>query len=167
MGDTLKFLSVEYDSGSNQFVQHIRRSSVNDLEKIINCECVNCATFDIDDDFFDVWYDDDFLNKPEPIPTFYLSSYQILCGNLVFAKTDDEGETIGLTARERSKIWKFYLSHFHLLIKYLAEYHTENFLLNLTVNDHCLPALKGIYKDFGNYFSCPPVDDQFRKFGVI
>ena len=196
MSDTLQVLSLEYDSKSNMFVKHVRsiirlhdedensdNSNCDDddeyfddddddsfleaLHGILKCEYVNCADFEIDDEVFNVWFDDNFLEKPKPIPTFYLDEYQIIYNNLVFTKTDDEGNTLGLTAEEMSKVWIFYLRHFHLLIKYLAEYHTENFLLNIAINDHCLPTLKGIYKSFKQHFRCEPVDEQFKKFGVI
>ena len=63
----------------------------------------------------DVWFDDCFLFQEEPKPSFIiknfplpmLTDYDILiCGPIVFASCDEEGETISLTSEALNEIKK-------------------------------------------------------------
>ena len=47
-----------------------------------------------------MWSDDEALLKDNPVPTLYLNDDLILFGNLVFAKSDENGETLGLTVAD-------------------------------------------------------------------
>jgi hypothetical protein len=75
---------------------------------------LNHATFAVSqDDELDIWYDDEFLLKGDPLPTLIiknskepkLTDYDIfLCGNIMFASHDKEGDTVSLTDKAKQKL---------------------------------------------------------------
>lgn len=48
----------------------------------------------------DVWYNKDFAADPGSEPSFLANDVTLLCGNLVFARADKDGELLGLTDEE-------------------------------------------------------------------
>lgn len=60
--------------------------------------------FELNGKLFDVWFDDEFLLHDPVVPTALLPNGDLLCGNLVFAKSDEEGNTVGLTDDEAAMV---------------------------------------------------------------
>lgn len=172
---TFDVLSIEYDSASNKFVQHVRTISrdhdgeaTDDLHNLIPCNYLGETEIEVNDEYFTVWHDGEFLNKPNPVPTFYFDSYRILCGNIVFTKMNEDGYTIGLTRQEINMLWSFYLRKFIDLINYLNG--IPDFMKRLAMNDYCLPRLSGIYGSFRKAFrgsdAVNAIDRYFKSFEV-
>ena len=61
-GSLLRVFALECDDESRTISPHVRYISpanvLNDLYKIINCDCVTCTQIEVNDKFFDVWSDD-------------------------------------------------------------------------------------------------------------
>ena len=60
------------------------------MYKIIGCETVDILEIEAAGKFYDVYFDDEFLLKDNPVPTLYLDNENVLCGNLVFTMSDEE-----------------------------------------------------------------------------
>ena len=83
-------------------VKTIQIKEFEDYYKYLNCDCFDIVTRRIGKQKlpFDIFCDDEGLLKFH-IPTAYNSKNQtMLVGNLIFSKTDNEGETISLTPEE-------------------------------------------------------------------
>lgn len=64
---------------------------------VVDIRCVNIKGID-----FDIWFDDEFMLREEaPIPTMPLPNGDVLCGKVLIAKNNEDGDTIGLTAEEK------------------------------------------------------------------
>ena len=116
------YYKVERDEEGNVF-----RTSMNPVEvtnksgerlyemyKLLDCEFVDYREFEVNGEYFDVWFDEEFLlrDKP-PVATMFLGdlrpdSFIVLCGNLLFSKSNDEGESVTLTKRDMRKIMGFF-----------------------------------------------------------
>jgi hypothetical protein len=59
----------------------------------------------------DVWYNKDFAAAPGCEPSFLANDITLLCGNLVFARADKDGELLGLTDKEIHIICDAYLDN--------------------------------------------------------
>lgn len=84
-----------------------KNETLKEFYKYIQCDCVDIVEIYIDGEYFDIWVDDDGLLKERPIPNLYMNinGYeQILFGNLIFTRTNENGETIGLTDSQIKKV---------------------------------------------------------------
>ena len=117
-----KVFSLEVND--NTISPHVRYISpdnvLNDLYKILNCELVTCFEIEVGGKFFDVWADDEALLKDKPVPNLYVDDELIFFGSVAFAKTDEDGELIGLNSDDIHLLWDFYLAQFPKLLDFLA-----------------------------------------------
>ena len=95
-------------------VGHItQRNFLQEAYKIIGCRCVDCRSFEYNGTEYDVWFDDEFLLKNGPLyPTLFLGElkpnfFDDICGNLIIAKCNEEGETIGISTDEAKELGTF------------------------------------------------------------
>ena len=74
-----------------------------DIKKLLEIDSpIDCATRKIGDKYFDIWCDDEGLLKDNlrasafnDLSKDYLK--EVICGNIVIANSNEEGETVGLT----------------------------------------------------------------------
>lgn len=92
-------LEVDYNlKGIFPLVRQIDSTDVlNEMCKIIGCEMIDIVQIEVEGKFYDIYCDDEFLLKDNPVPTLYLYNETVLCGNLVFTTCDEDGKTQGLT----------------------------------------------------------------------
>lgn len=96
-------------------------NTLYDMYELIDCRCVDVRTVEINGEEIDVWFDDEFLLRGEhPIPNLMLPNHELLCGNVLFAKHDDEGATVGLTKKDMDDIAKWLPSRIKALGKWLV-----------------------------------------------
>ena len=121
-GSLLRVFTLEVnDNAISPHVRHISPDNVlNNLYKILNCELVTCVEIEVGDKFFDVWSDDEALLKDKPVPNLYVDDELIFFGSVAFAKTDDDGELVGLDSDDIHLLWDFYLAQFPKLLDFLA-----------------------------------------------
>ena len=105
----IKVVTLEYNSKVNLIFPHIKtlQNTLKDMRQIIKCQYVTCTQIDIDGKNYDVWSDDEALMIDKPIPTLYINDDLVLFGNLIFATSDNEGATTGLTEEDMDRILKF------------------------------------------------------------
>ena len=117
-----KVFSLEVnDHTISPHVRHISPDNVlNDLYKILNCELVTCVEIEVGGKFFDVWADDEALLKDKPVPNLYVDDELIFFGSVAFAKTDEDGELVGLDSDEIHLLWDFAIAQFPKLLNFLA-----------------------------------------------
>ena len=117
-----KVFSLEVtDNTISPHVRYISPDNVlNDLYKILNCELVTCVEIQVGGKFFDVWSDDEALLKDKPVPNLFVDDELIFFGSVAFAKTDEDGEMVGLDSDEIHLLWNFYLAQFPKLLNFLA-----------------------------------------------
>lgn len=119
----LKVFSLTFDSNSHSFVPHIRSLNperiLKDMYKIIGCNLVTCTEIQINGQYFDVWSDDEALLKDNPVPALYINDDLVIFGNLIFAKSDDEGALVGLDSDDPPLIFNFFLNQFPKLLLWL------------------------------------------------
>ena len=117
-----KVFSLEVnDHTISPHVRYIAPDNVlHDLYKILNCELVTCVEIQVGGKFFDVWSDDEALLKDKPVPNLYVDDELIFFGSVAFAKTDEDGELVGLNSEEVHLLWNFYLAQFPKLLDFLA-----------------------------------------------
>ena len=95
------------------------KKTLADMRHIINCELVTCTEIEVEGKYFDVWSDDEALLCDNPVPNLYVCDGLIIFGNLLFAKSDDDGETIGLSVDDIRLLKKYSQRQFYkLLYKY-------------------------------------------------
>ena len=119
----LRVLSLLYEPDSNSISPHIHYLQPNnileDMYKIIGCNLVTCTQININGQYFDIWSDDEALLTQNPVPSLYINDDLVIFGNLIFAKSDDDGETIGLDFGEPQIIYNFILSQYPKLLHWL------------------------------------------------
>lgn len=117
-----KVFSLEVnDKTITPHVRYISHNNVlHDLYKILNCELVTCVEIEVGGKFFDVWSDDEALLKDKPVPNLFVDDELIFFGSVAFAKTDEDGELVGLDSDEVHLLWDFYLNQFPKLLDFLA-----------------------------------------------
>lgn len=83
------------------------------MYEIIDCRTVGACDFTHRGVTYTVWYDDEFMLGAEPpVATLILgdlkpNGFTLLCGNLLFSRTDGDGKTIGLSKRDIRNLWEF------------------------------------------------------------
>ena len=105
----IKVVTLEYHSNINLIMPHVKtmENSLKGMYKIINCDHATCTQIKIDDKFYDVWSDDEALLTDKPIPSIYINDDLVLFGNLIFATSDEEGATTGLSEEDMDRVLKF------------------------------------------------------------
>ena len=105
-------------------VRHVHKDNfLQEAYDIIQCDLVDCRSFEYNGTFYDVWFDDNFLLKYGPIyPTMILGDlkpdfFEVICGNFIITKCDEEGETIGITKEEANDLVTFMHKNLHKLYK--------------------------------------------------
>ena len=79
----------------------VNSGSLEDYYRILDCTTFDIASRRIGENVYDIYCDDEGLLKCSPIVSAVSSDRQpMLVGNLFVTKTNDEGETISLTAEE-------------------------------------------------------------------
>lgn len=118
----IKVLALLLEPNLNKIFLHVlcRENTLEELRKVIGCCCVACTEIELAGKVFDVWSDDEALLKVNPVPTLYISDEFILFGNLVMAKHDEKGETIGLTLADIHFLQIFVQKQFQKLQKYFG-----------------------------------------------
>lgn len=83
-------------------IKTITIKEFEDYYKYLNCECFDIVTRRIGKQKlpFDIFCDDEGLLKFHIPTAFNTKNQTMLVGNLIFSKTDNEGETISLTPEE-------------------------------------------------------------------
>lgn len=83
--------------------------SLDQFYELIGCERVDYIEITLDNDKYDLWCDDEFLLKQEENPglawfdqSANAENPVVILGNAVITKSNDEGETIGMTYGEAS-----------------------------------------------------------------
>lgn len=100
----LRIFSLEYNSLTNSISPHVRYISpdnvLKDLREILNCELVTCTQIKISGKLFVIYSDDEALFKENPEPNLYIDDDLIFFGSVAIAKSDEEGNLVGLTPDE-------------------------------------------------------------------
>ena len=82
-------------------------NSLEGLKEAIGCPFVTCTEIEIEGKKYELWSDDEALLNDNPVPTLYLNDDLILFGNVIMAKNDGEGETIGVTVSDVISLRQF------------------------------------------------------------
>ncbi|WP_027406142.1 hypothetical protein [Anaerovibrio sp. RM50] len=96
-----------------EVVEIDEEDSLHEMYRVLHCELVDVQSFDIDGVEYDIWFDEEFLLKGEPLAcTFVLGELKKgrcipICGSWMIAKHDEEGRTIGLTDEDIDKLWTY------------------------------------------------------------
>ena len=119
----LSVFTISFNFNFHSFDIHNRflnpDNILNDMYRILDCSLVSCTQIQIDGQYFDVWSDDEALLKDNPVPTLYINDDLVIFGNLLFAKSDDEGKLVGLDSEEPHIIFNFFLNQFPKLLLWL------------------------------------------------
>ena len=107
--DNIKVVTLEFNKHLNLIMPHVKtmENTLKAMWDILDCHHVTCTQIDIDGKNYDVWSDDEALMIDKPIPTLYINDDLVLFGNLIFATSDNEGATTGLTEEDMDRILKF------------------------------------------------------------
>ncbi len=102
------------------------KDTLHSMYRLIDCRMVDYMSFEYKGISYDVWFDDEFLVKGKFDLTLILgelkpNAFTALCGNLMFAKSDEEGRTIGLTEEDIDNLWEFTEIN---TVKQLMAFHT-------------------------------------------
>ena len=124
MKKRLKVLALVYNERTNSISPHTKfidtEKELESLREVLDCDLVNCTQIQVEGKKFDVYSDDEALLCDKPIPNLYISDDLILFGNLIFAKSGDDGELVGLNHYEIQLLWKFISEQFPKLQNYLG-----------------------------------------------
>lgn len=119
----LKVLTLTYDARTNSISPHVAYLNpdhiLKDMYEIIGCSCVTVTEIEVKGKNYDVWSDDEALLVENPVPNLYINDDLVIFGNLLIAKTNEEGETVGLDDGEPQLLYDFALAQFPKLLKWL------------------------------------------------
>ena len=119
----LKVFTLTYNERTNSIspgVAYINPAeTLREMYKIIGCSCVTCTEIEINGKSYDVWSDDEALLVEKPVPTLYIDDDTVIFGNLLIAKSNDEGEMIGLDNGEPQLLYYFAQMQYPKLLKWL------------------------------------------------
>ena len=119
----LKVFTLTYDERTNSIspgVAYLNPSNtLSDMYKIIGCSCVTCTAIEVNGKKYDVWSDDEALLVDNPVPNLYIDDDTVIFGNLLIAKSNDEGEMVGLDNGEPQLLYAFAQMQYPKLLKWL------------------------------------------------
>ena len=94
-------------------------STLKSMYHLLGCRCIDCATVTLQDKVFDVWFDDEFIYSQQPLlPNVLTDRQQLILGNVLIAKADKEGVTIGLEDGEIEMVAEWLLDNHSQAIKH-------------------------------------------------
>ena len=101
-----KVTGVLIDVKNRTTVVHtVNSGSLEEYYDILNCTTFDIASRRIGGSYYDIYCDDEGLLKCSPVVSAVSEDREpMLVGNLFVTKTNDEGETISLTAEEISEV---------------------------------------------------------------
>ena len=107
--DKIKVVTLAFNKHLNLIMPHVKimENTLKAMWEILDCHHVTCTQIKIGGKFYDVWSDDEALLIDKPIPTLYINDDFILFGNLIFATSDEEGATKGLSDEDMDIVLKF------------------------------------------------------------
>ena len=121
----LKVFTLKYEERTNSIspgVAYINPAdTLREMYKIIGCSCVTCTEIEINGRRYDVWSDDEALLVDAPVPNLYIDDDTVIFGNLLIAKSNDEGSMIGLDNGEPQLLYAFAQMQYPKLIKWLKK----------------------------------------------
>ena len=89
-------------------------NTLQSMYDLLDCSMVDVRRFELDGHVYDVWFDEEFfINGKDIIPTVLLgkkegwASEVLICGNVMYARSNEEGETIGLTDEDIQRLKDF------------------------------------------------------------
>ena len=119
----LKVFALEYDGLTNSILPNIRylnpKRLFDDMYKILNCSTITCTVVEINNTTFDIWSDDEALLVDYPVPVMYVNDDLVIFGNMLFAKSDNEGNIIGLRDSEPQMLYAYALSQYPKLVRWI------------------------------------------------
>lgn len=125
MKKPLKVLTLSYHSRTNSISPHVAYLNpehiLQDMYKIIGCSCVTVTEIEVKGKNYDVWSDDEALLVDNPVPNLYISDDIVIFGNVIIAKSNEEGETVGLDDGEPQILYDFALAQFPKLLNWLRK----------------------------------------------
>ena len=80
---------------------------------IIGCRLVDVREFEYKGKYFDAWFDEEFFFSGKPlIATLLLgdlkqNAFDLICGSIIIAHSDEEGATCGITPQEANELTDF------------------------------------------------------------
>ncbi len=98
------------------FVRHISadpKKRLADMYKILKCRLVDVMEIEADGHVYDLWFDEEYLMKNplrltlivgEPVK----NGFEPICGNVLVARANEDGETIGLEPDDLPRVKKFF-----------------------------------------------------------
>ncbi len=123
MQKQLKVFTLTYNERTNSIspsVAYINPAdTLSEMYKIIGCSCVTCTAIEINGKSYDVWSDDEVLLVDNPVPNLYIDDDTVIFGNLMIAKSNDEGEMVGLDNGEPQLLYSFAQLQYPKLLKWL------------------------------------------------
>ena len=123
MQKQLKVFTLKYEERTNSIspsVAYINPAdTLSEMYKIIGCSCVTCTAIEINGKSYDVWSDDEALLVDNPVPNLYIDDDTVIFGNLLIAKSNDEGEMVGLDNGEPQLLYTFAQLQYPKLLKWL------------------------------------------------
>lgn len=86
-----------------------RSKQLKEMYKILHCDLVDVITIMTEGHAYDLWFDEEFLLKHRPILTLIVgepkkNAFTPICGNILIAKSDEEGEMEGLNAEDIARV---------------------------------------------------------------
>ena len=88
--------------------------TLQEMYRVLGCDCVDVRSFEVDGHLYDVWFDEEFMLKDGPkYPTVLLTANEgcgaevLICGSVMFAKADKNGNTVGLDDSDIKRLKKF------------------------------------------------------------
>ena len=120
MKKRLNVLALLFDPSSKSIYSRVKQldseKTLADMRRIIDCELVTCTEIEVEGKYYDVWSDDEALLCDNPVPNLYVCEGLIIFGNLLFAKSDNDGETIGLSIDDIRLLKKYSQRQFYKLL---------------------------------------------------
>lgn len=100
-------------------------NTLKEMYRVIGCDCVDVRSFEVDGHLYDVWFDDESMLKSGPkCPSVLLTANEgwsnevLICGNVMFARADSEGSTIGLNDNDIKRLKMFVPKNVLKAVKY-------------------------------------------------
>ena len=115
-------------------------SLLHEFYDIIGCRSIDIVDFPLDGNHYSIVCDDEFMCRDPLVPSFIVSEDIVLFGAVVFTRTDDDGNTIGLEPEDITKLYAIIRMQFPFIQKMIQGMYGRNY--ERETNGAVLEAMK-------------------------
>lgn len=125
------FVSIGFNIEKNSVIPEIvevKEDTSAQLHELVKADVLDCQEVEINGKMYDAWVDDNGLYSGKPFISWaefvegLAEPSQLFVGEMVLAKVDDDGGTIGMSLAEAAILQEDYVAHMKSISDKLFEF---------------------------------------------